>query len=46
MSVDVGGPHESSDGREDIISESDMGAMIAVGSGADYLFPRKVFNDF
>jgi len=29
VSVGVGGPQESSEGRDDIISESDMGAMIA-----------------
>ena len=29
VSVDVGGPQESSEGSEEIISESDIGAMIA-----------------
>lgn len=28
VSVDVAGPQESSDGREEMMSESDMGAMI------------------
>jgi hypothetical protein len=31
--VDVGGPHESSDGSAEMISESDIGAMIALGCG-------------
>lgn len=29
VSVEVGGPHESSEGREEMMSESDIGAMIA-----------------
>lgn len=35
VSVEVGGPQESSDGREEMISESDMGAMIATSSGVE-----------
>ncbi len=27
--MEVGGPHESSEGREEMMSESDIGAMIA-----------------
>lgn len=33
VSVEVGGPHESSDGREEMISERDIGAMIATAMG-------------
>ncbi len=33
VSVEVGGAHESSDGREEMISERDTGAMIATGMG-------------
>lgn len=29
VSVETGGPHESSDGRDEMISESEIGAMIA-----------------
>lgn len=29
VSLDVGGPHESSDGSDAMMSESDIGAMVA-----------------
>ena len=47
VSVDVGGPHESSDGSDEMISESDMGAMIATCSGVEIRrFLGHLFSDF
>jgi hypothetical protein len=37
VSVGVGGPHESSDGREETISASEIGAMITVCRGVEVL---------
>lgn len=33
--MDVGGPHESSEGSAETISERDIGAMVAVCCGVD-----------
>jgi hypothetical protein len=35
VSVDVDGPHESSEGSDEMMSESDIGAMIATCSGVE-----------
>jgi hypothetical protein len=40
VSLEVGGPHESSDGRAAMISESDIGAMIATWYGIGDLISR------
>ena len=36
--MDVGGPQESSEGSAEMISESDIGAMVAMRFGADVDF--------
>jgi hypothetical protein len=45
VSVDVGGPQESSEGREEIMSESDMGAMIAMSSALSNVQIYEVFDN-
>ena len=53
VSVDVDGPHESSEGSDEMMSERDIGAMIATCSGVEVrrflglLFaPSLLFSDF
>jgi hypothetical protein len=47
VSVDVGGPHESSEGSDEMMSERDIGAMIATCSGVEMRrFLGLVCNDF
>ena len=42
VSVEVGGPQESSDGRAAMMSVSDMGAMIATCSGFENTWGLKL----